>query len=1091
MNSKISFDKLSYKNTSLSNICISHKENNISYCKSCSLDICNQCLSSHFNHDLINYEKIQPKKEEIELLKNTIKKYEEDYNKLLSEIFSWKKILEKIITSFQYEISYNKRINDNINFIFNITDYNNMNYYSIFKFRHIFNGVIEQKNNLNNNQILNYMNKYCNFNNNFYNENKMGLFEYNNYNKLKLCLDKIINNQNNENQFLYKSNCLINIIWENYISTINNNEIYNKKKTIIEKYIDLSQYKKNAKNKFKFNINKEKIDLNKTQPSFRPKIGNIFLDQNYLNTSPNNEINSNFDNNINNNINFNPTVYFKKRRNSDNNIFYNNKNRKNISFNINEYNTNLNINKINLFLKQEKISNINKTDSIDKIIQKNKNHKNNDNQGKTFVHKKFEAINLKQFIKNSSKKESNVQNNDVNDVNLSQKTYKYSSKSEKNKMNDKNGCYFLNISDNKLNSTYNSSENIKQKLNFESCSNETIIKNNDMTLLINNDMIKENEIIYKLPSNNINNPNINISILNTPEFKKTIKENKFKNILASNSTLYIGLELGNINCKLGIINENKKDSENKVLLFPFKDNILSFPFILSFNEEKGFIEIGHEAYNSFVNNNNSKTIFNILNFLGKNSDEITFNEELYNCKIISNENKPYIKVNYRFKEKLFNFEDLFTIYIKKVFEKFFEKIEIINNEKNNIIQIILNLSIPDNINYYQRKIIEKIFQSQIFPSVNDSGNYSNSDNNSKKCSKSKLNSSSNNSDKSKNYYNKKLYSGYQIILKDIKIENSSSIIHLSYKLKENKINNILALISNGEEINISLATVYKDNINNKIKDIYEIKNVINIQKSEVNLINDFIREKIKLKRNEINVNNLRKICYEYIFNIDNNNINDKIELNEFNKSLDNIYKEIISSIKIILQKEKLNENNINHILIEGKIFQTKIFLELLTYLFKDNKEININTIKANISNNNIIIGTTIHSYNLNSQKLKNISPISFGIDSFGLMEFLIKKGDKIPIIKNKKVKIKNEKNKNYSEINIYEGENKEVKNNRIISCIEIDKKNFKNEKIYDDYIELVIQFELDIYCNLRVFLLDHKTLKKRIECLINIDVIKE
>ena len=226
--------------------------------------------------------------------------------------------------------------------------------------------------------------------------------------------------------------------------------------------------------------------------------------------------------------------------------------------------------------------------------------------------------------------------------------------------------------------------------------------------------------------------------------------------------------------------------------------------------------------------------------------------------------------------------------------------------------------------------------------------------------------------------------------------------------------------------------------------------------------------------------------------MDNKNvINDKIELNEFIKSLDNIYKEIISSIKIILQKEKLNENNINHILIEGKIIQTKTFLELLSYLFKDNKEININTNNTNISNNNIIIGTTIHSYNLNSQILKNISPISFGIDSFGLMEFLVKKGDKIPVIKNKKVKIKNEKNKNYSEIKIYEGENKEVKHNRIISCIKIDKKNFKNEKIYDEHIELVIQFELDIHCNLRVFILDPISLKKRIECLININVVKE
>ena len=40
------------------------------------------------------------------------------------------------------------------------------------------------------------------------------------------------------------------------------------------------------------------------------------------------------------------------------------------------------------------------------------------------------------------------------------------------------------------------------------------------------------------------------------------------------------------------------------------------------------------------------------------------------------------------------------------------------------------------------------------------------------------------------------------------------------------------------------------------------------------------------------------------------------------------------------------------------------------------------------------------------------------------------------------------------------------------------------------YIELLIQFELEQCCNLRVFILDPKTAKKRFECLINIDIIK-
>ena len=108
------------------------------------------------------------------------------------------------------------------------------------------------------------------------------------------------------------------------------------------------------------------------------------------------------------------------------------------------------------------------------------------------------------------------------------------------------------------------------------------------------------------------------------------------------------------------------------------------------------------------------------------------------------------------------------------------------------------------------------------------------------------------------------------------------------------------------------------------------------------------------------------------------------------------------------------------------------------------------------------------------------------------MEFVIEKGIKIPVINQKFIKIKkeNDKNSDYLEINIYEGENKEVIKNKLISCVNIDKRNFKNEKICNNYIELLIQFEIDNYFDLRVYVLESQTLKKRFECIINIDIIK-
>ena len=1006
MNSNFSFDKLNFlKNASIPNFCSYHNEIYESYCKSCSQNICKNCKKSHFNHDLIFFKEIQPKKEEIELLKKAIKKYEEVFNEFLSEIFSWKKLLDKMIISFQNQIKENQRIN--------------------------------------NNKLMNYINNNNNKNlkESFHDINNMGLFEYNNYNKIKLYLAQIKNNQNNpNNNFLFNSHHIIEILWENYLANKKNNESFdnnsltykNKNKKIIEKYIDFSLYKKTDKTKNIFDINKrnenQNINLNKTQPSFRPKTGNIFLDQIYLKHL----------NNSNYNIH---SIYYKKRSYSNNKISWKDKKMKNISFNVNEFNTNFNINKLNLILKNEKMPNLKKNITFNKYTPEIKVQNKNKNN-RTFIHKKFEPINLKKFIKN----------------NIEPKTPKYSSKSKKNILNEIN-CYLNSTSGNKFNSTYNDSENIKQQINFDLSSNETN-KNTDITLLLNNELDQEgasNKIKY---NNSINNNNINDIII-----PKII--NTFKYSLNQNQPLYIGLEIGNLYCKIGIINQNQDDK-----------NIFSFPFMISFNEEKNEIKIGQESFNYLFNNSSKNTtIFDLMKFFGKNSDEIMYKKEIYPYKIYSKENRPCIKINFNNKEKIFNFEDLFTIYMEKIFEKFFTKIDFVDNNNNNkTLKINLSISIPDNLSYFQRKIIEKIFQTQIFPSFIANKNLKKSNNNN---------------------YKKKLYNGYQIILKDIKIANESSLIHLCYKSNNNedKINkNILAIIEDGENIHISLSRYYKDKINNELKDIYEIKNVIDINKGSINFISDFIEQRIKKeKEKENNIINddyiykLRKIYYEFILDINEDDYHNE-DLNEFLESMNDIYIEIISSIKTLIQKEKLNLNNINNIILNGKILKTKSFINLLSLLFKDNKEIQLQLTQISSYNNNIINGTLKYSFSYCI--LKNISPISFGVDSFGKMEFIIKKGNKIPLFKNKLIKIKNIEEKKYLQIKVYEGENKEINKNRIISCINISKKNFKNEKICYDYIELLLQFELDEYYNLKVFVLDPKTTKKRFECLININIIK-
>ena len=438
MNNNLSSSELLNQTNSINNLCTYHNEQYFSFCKSCCTQICRFCEDSHFNHELIDFKIIQPQKEEIDLLKEIIKKYEEDYNNILSKIISWKKMIDNIISSFQAQIKNNQKMNQNIDFIFNKCDYNYMNYYSILKFRQIFANIIEPQIGQNDTNLL----KYMQTNNMTFNDNKMGLFDYNNYNKMKFYLDKIIDSDD-EYKFINNSINIINFLWEIYSSNI-------KKKNIIEKFIDLSKYKKRNNNIININkdINNISFDeLNKTQPNILPKINNIFLESNFLKIDTNDMqetnrknqnikpklIKLNFDNTQGRN-----NIYFKKRSNSNINNFCN-KNRKNISLNINEFNTNLNINKINLYLKDDKIEatdkNINKELIINRNNHKNKkNHKNNNNknkQKKTYIHKKFEP-------------KKNILNKDDNIIEIVTKTPKRSNKSEKNKFYGIN--YYFNDS---------------------------------------------------------------------------------------------------------------------------------------------------------------------------------------------------------------------------------------------------------------------------------------------------------------------------------------------------------------------------------------------------------------------------------------------------------------------------------------------------------------------------------------------------------------------------------------------------------------------------------------------------------------------
>ena len=1178
MNDFISSNKILNQNTNFNNIlypfsnnmCNIHKKEYYFYCKTCSIDICYFCQNFHRNHELINYQIIVPTDEEIQLLVNSIKKYKEGYNNLLIEIFKWREEIDKMIIYIQEKLKDNNVLN-NINFIYDF-NYYNINYNSILKFRQLFSNIIDPKYIQNNNNILNYMIKDNDINYNCYNENKMGLFNYNNYSMMKFCLDKI-KGKNNEISFLNNSNLIIKILSDisfyskngnnnllekhkmynrNSVNSmsdgniltkkINLNMIFNKNnyieskspknKNIIELLKDFSKNKKIKENKYRDN------NFIKNSP-YSSKIGNIFLEQNKLHLDLSSKSFSNKDNNskifykktisktpinISNAIsmktisvgrNSNSKIYYKKSY-SHNKIM----NKINIS---DSYENNIDNNK---YYNKSKID---KSKIINKYYPKkrayNKIYINKDNQGKTYIHKKFNNMNIKQKnITNSNKK-----------ISYSPKIINSERKNEKNNIDDEDDD-FANINISKiLNNTFTPSDSFKKKINFDSCS----IITNSLPRLIKKDFsvkpyCKIKNINSKANKRNFSQNSYDPSLPNKKENNNTFEiiknsVNK-KYIIDASKPLFLGIELNNNNCKLCILNENEENNKS-IELFSFKENCYSIPTLLSFNEKKYDIEIGYQALDNLLTNP-SRTIFNIMKFFGKDYNEITFNKNLYPYKILYNDSvssRPFIEFDFENKkEKKYYFEDIFTIYMQKLFEMFFDEVELeIKDRKNNknIIQIILVVGVPDNYNYFQRKIIEKLFQTHIFPKITE---ISNTILDNKQENLTLTNSKSSTSlsmHSSKNKSKKKFYGEYQIDLKYIKIENSSSIANLCFKPNIETIRHILLININGDSTNLSLASIYqeRDSENEKKNYLYEIKKESFINIGETDLIDNFIEHQLNIKKEEnleskdnLNINQmcyLRKLCQDIIQKINKNNVEYTLDESnikkEFIKSLNDIYNQIILSVKKMIRHEAISENNINSLVLIGSLSRTNVFVQMLKKVFKYNKDIlyQLTYIETNndlpLYNDEIYddyfitAGAAIQSYNIskieNKYLLLDICPISFGIESLdGLMDFVIEKGEKIPKINQKFIKIKRNntscKNENLLEINIYEGEYKEANKNKLISCVKIDKKNFNNEKITNNYIEILIQFEIDKYFNLKVFVLEPKTLKRRFECLINIDI---
>ena len=1126
--------------------CIIHYKNYSLFCSTCDKNICSLCERSHRNHKIYNSKNYKPTQKEIDSLKKTIKKYCHDYNLLLDEINFWKKGLDKKISYFIQNIQ-NFNSNKDINFVNNF-DINKTNFYDSMKFRKIYSYIMP--NNSNNELDLNnkIINSYSQNDNNkqgyvpFYNEQDfilthnilkeliMSNDDINDINKFVSCSSMIINyiNEFNKKCNIYfknngekkaKSEKNNSKIYKTktysrkfnneskYINDDNKNNYENDKK-IIEKFIDFKEYySQNPKNKIevKFspsfhtpkNMPMKSILKNKSSQRYSLKTSHS---SNILFKSPN--FNSSDSNTINSKKSSTPKIF----EGLCNSIEFENSNRNGtVDLILNSSKTiegNRYLNKSYSVKNNNRLFNAMKNLDLSELKNSSVITKNNNN----YLDYNSSEKNVPKFIK---KIYNLKKNNFIYEVEQKEKEAKTYIHKKLGKQNNNNTGYIINNKENINKSLNNNNENINGK------------KNNNILVNSYEEKYNTNNYPKKIFKNNGNNM-IKSSLFKILKYSKDEKKQKIeedkKPIITNNSIkngnipkitktkfdeniiidiekpLYIGLDLADTECKLSIINQ----FNNEIKIIYFKKNEFSIPSYIYLEDNKEDIKIGTEAIN-VGNTKPNQIIFNLLKFIGIKYDEIIGKKDLWPFKIYKNSqtNRPYIKVNYDSqKEKIFYFEDILTMFIQKLFCLFFNKIILKNdnkdsrdkNNKNKIIKLYLQLSLPNYLNYIQKKIIEKIFQNQIFP-------------------------------------DNTTYNGFNVNLQKIKLENSTNIMCLYNEIGNlnNFQKNILSIFIDGCSINLSIV--------NKKRMLYEVKGIESagfgeedftdnyicycLRNLDEKINNEFIkspnllyqlRKAITLAKKNFSI--ISQTQTEIIIPSQENNISQNnraisflFKKSDFEKSCEEFYKKVILLIKNLLSKSGLSEFDIDDIIIIGQSAGCSKIKSILYDIFKNNKKINkmqflsnINSFNKEIDNDYLItIGNALQIMN-NNQILSSkylfidISPFSFGIESLdGLMEMVIQKGKKLPCKNKKLIKISN-KSENIC-INILEGENIYAKDNKFITCAIIDKSNFKeyNEK---GFVEVFVQLEIDCDYNLKCYIIEPKS-NNRFECLININVVRK
>ena len=520
---------------------------------------------------------------------------------------------------------------------------------------------------------------------------------------------------------------------------------------------------------------------------------------------------------------------------------------------------------------------------------------------------------------------------------------------------------------------------------------------------------------------------------------------------------FIGIDYGTSNSSVGIyMNSNVNIAPNRI-----GERIT--PSIIYFSEDSDKMYIGEEALCHKIERNN--LIYEVKRFIGLSYDEFINNEyaKKLNYNVVNDNGKPKIKVKHNGKEELYTAEEISAFIIKKIIRNAEDFIEDKINKAVITVPVYFNdqqiNGIIEAANLANIKIMRDIKEPTAAALAYGFGKDLIDSNN-----QSKIFSSINNFEVAPSA-NEKFKTEENIIVFDL--GGGTFDITLLNIRKENDNLNFDVISTMGD------SNLGGSDFDNRLID-YCIKYICKLTKKDEQEIKN---NKIAYKRLKVKCENAKKILsVSDVATINFENLNnefDDININinhdKFEEICSDLFKKIKSLIDELLEENKINDKDIDAIILVGGATKMKEIKNLLKKKFSEEK------IKDNLNpDETVAIGAALDAAKIGKKdkinfNLQDVISYNLGIEigSQSINEIRENKGQTMyPIVKKytkipyeseeKSFTVNLSKNCNNIIINIYEGNDKNINKNKKLGTMEMSNINKLG------LIKYTIKFKIDV-----------------------------